>query len=235
MHPELRVVVADDEALARQRVVRLLEALGGVRIVAVCSDGQAALDAVAGGGVDALFLDVQMPGLLGTDVAGLLGAGGPAVVFLTAHAEHAVQAFAQGAVDYVLKPVDPERLALAVRRVRERLPAPTPLDGRIALPTAEGAVLLDRDRISHAVIDGESVAIHAERRHFTDLRLADLERRLGPGFLRVHRQALVNLAWIERLELVDSGGYLAHLRGGAVVAVSRAAGRQLRRDWGLPR
>lgn len=232
---DLTAVVADDEQLARHRVVRLLTALD-VRVLVECDDGTSALAAVDEHTPDALFLDVQMPGLTGPEVAGLLGPDGPLVVFLTAHAEHAVQAFAQGAVDYVLKPVAAERLAVAVKRLRDRLSPALRLDGRLALPTADGAVLLELERISHAGIDGVSVVLHVDgRKHFTDLRLADLERRLGPGFLRIHRQVLVNLAFVERLELVDSGGYLAHLRGGAVVAVSRAAARELRKQWGLPR
>lgn len=243
---ELSVVIADDESLARHRVVRLLQAIGGVHVAASCEDGASALAAIEPG-IDAVFLDVDMPGLTGPDVAGLLGPDGPFVVFLTAHPEHAVEAFAQGAVDYLLKPVDAERLRRTVERLRARIGARSPTEdagpppppghgGRIALPTAAGAVLVELARISHVTIDGASVVVHTdERRHHTDLRLADLERRIGPGFLRVHRQALVNLARLERLERVDSGGYLAHLQGGAVVAVSRAAARALRREWGLPR
>ncbi|MEZ4319625.1 MAG: LytTR family DNA-binding domain-containing protein [Myxococcota bacterium] len=254
----VRVAVADDEMLARKRIVRLLEALGTVEIAAECEDGAAVLRAVAEGDIDALFLDIHMPGLTGTEVADLLGPSGPLVVFLTAHADHAVRAFETGAVDYLLKPADAARVRRAVERVEARLtdrpsgssglterpgepsglaPVESGPPGRLALPTHNGAVLVDLAAVSHAVIDGMSVVVHAGgRKHFTDLRLADLERRLpASGFLRVHRQAIVSIAHLERLEDTDSGGYVAHLSDGSTVAVSRAAARQIRRDWALPR
>ncbi|MCB9678758.1 MAG: response regulator transcription factor [Alphaproteobacteria bacterium] len=224
--------------LARKRIARLLSALPDVEIAAECESGEALLEAVADGDVDAVFLDIHMPGLDGTEVAALLGPSGPLVVFLTAHADHAVKAFETGAVDYLLKPTDAARVRTAVDRLRERLaPVDAGPTGRIALPTHNGAVLVDLDALSHAVIDGISVVVHAGgRKHFTDLRLADLERRLPPGaFLRVHRQAIVGTAHVERLENVDTGGYLAHLKDGSVVSVSRSAARQIRRAWGLPR
>jgi two-component system LytT family response regulator len=239
------VGIADDELLARKRIARLLDALPGVDVVLECTSGAEVLEAVASEPLDALFLDVHMPGLLGTEVAGLLGDDGPRIVFLTAHPDHAVDAFEAGAVDYLLKPAEAGRVAKAVERVRERLalgasdptPANTPIDaGRFALPTPNGAVLIALDALSHAVIEGASVAVHVqgERPRYTDLGLAELERRLsGATFLRVHRQALVNLTHITRLEDADTGGYLAHLRDGSVVAVSRAAARRLRKAWGL--
>ncbi len=241
----LRVGIADDELLARKRITRLLSALPAVEVVLECSTGAEVLEALESEPLDALFLDIHMPGLLGTEVAAILGDDGPRVVFLTAHPDHAVEAFDTGAVDYVLKPAEAGRIRKAVQRIRERASAPSPAatppiegvpDGRLALPTANGAVLVDLSQLSHAVIDGASVVVHVAgaRPHFTDLGLAELERRLPEaGFCRVHRQALVNLAHLVRLEDADTGGYLAHLRDGAVVAVSRAAARRLRKAWGL--
>lgn len=229
--PDLKVLIADDEAMARARMQRLLGDLG-VEVVQACTDGTEVLEALEHLRVDAVFLDLRMPNLTGAEVAELLGIAGPLVVFVTAHAHHAVQAFEQGAVDYLLKPVEAERLGLAVQRLRERLPqVPSPDEGRLPIPTARGVVLVPIEGITWCGIDGQSVVLHGERTCYTDLRLADLERRLPPNFVRLHRRALVNLQAIARLEDVTSGGYRAHLVDGAVVEVSRAAARRLRRGW----
>lgn len=228
----LRVLLADDELMARRRLLRLLEGVPGVEVLGACEDGTAVLERVEEGDVDLLLLDVQMPGLTGVDTMGLLGPDGPLVVFTTAHPDHAVQAFDGGAVDYLLKPIEAGRLRRAIDRARERLRR-VRVD-RLPVPTARGVVLVDVGAISHAVIDGASVVLHTDKgRFYTDFRLADLERRLSEDFERVHRQALVNLSRVDRLEDLPSGGYLAHLEGGATVAVSRSAARRLRRRWNL--
>ena len=234
----MRVAIADDEMLARKRASRLLQAIEDIEVAAECADGAQLLEVVASGDIDAVFLDIHMPGLDGTEVAALLGPSGPLVVFLTAHPDHAVDAFTHGAVDYILKPIEAARMRIAVDRLRDRLEtAPPGPPGRIALPTHNGAVLIDFNEISHARIDGASVVVITRSgRHFTELRLADLERRLPSTlFLRVHRQALVNIDQIDKLTDTPSGGYLARMRDGSTLAVSRAAARKIRRDWGLPR
>lgn len=253
----LRVLIADDEALARRRLRRLLDEVDGVEIAGECQDGADVLARVREGDVDVVLLDIQMPRLTGLDASALLprDGGRPVVVFVTAFAEHAVEAFDRDAADYLLKPVEPDRLRRALDRARQRLAAaptepdeedgddpstaepvlPEALVHKLAVPTRKGVVLLDPSAISHAVLDGESCVIHAANGTFiTDFRLTDLERRLS-SFQRLHRKALVNLDHVVRLEPVDSGGYLAHLRSGEVVEVSRQAARRLRRVLGLPR
>lgn len=232
----LRVLIADDEQMARRRLARLLAALD-VEVVGECTDGTEVLERVEGGDVDVLLLDIHMPHLSGVDTLGLLGADGPLVVFTTAHAEHAVDAFEGGAVDYLLKPIEAGRLRKALDRCAERL-SPVPSDappGRLVVPTSKGVELIPHEALSHAVIDGASVVLHTDRgRFFVDWRLVELERRLpAERFERVHRQALVNLDRVERLEDLPTGGWVAHLQGGAEVAVSRQAARRLRRRWGL--
>jgi len=243
----LRVLIADDEMLARKRLHRLLGDLDGVEIVGEATDGTEVLKAVARGGVDCVLLDIHMPHLTGIDAMRLLPADGASVVFVTAHAEHAVEAFDGEAVDYVLKPIDAERLARALDRVRTRrasradagsddLDGEDPVvGGKLALQTLKGVLLFSPAEITHAVIEGESVIVHTDRGEtFTDLRLADLERRLpAPPFERLHRRALVNLDRIVRLEPQSTGGYLAHTDLGAVVDVSRQAARALRRRLGI--
>lgn len=240
----LRVVVADDEEIARRRLKRLLAELSDVVVVGECKDGQEVLQRVAKGDVDVLLLDIQMPGLTGLEAMALLPAGGPYVIFCTAYAEHAVKAFDVGAVDYLLKPFETERLEKALARARSReavarfhAEARLHRDGpsRLALPTRHGVVLLDPKEISHAVLEGELVSLHADGAvYLTDDSLQSLEARLTSGsFERVHRKALLNLDHVARLEPSPSGGYVARTRRGETVDVSRQAARALRKRFGL--
>lgn len=247
----LTVLVADDEALARRRLVRLLGAMPDVTVAGECTDGKEVLARVAEDDIDVILLDVAMPGLSGLEALQLLSPDGPLVIFCTAHPDHAVAAFDEGAVDYVLKPVDAARLRKALDRARAArgrgrdaapAPAPTPATGgtaptlaRLALPTREGVILVDPETVSHAVIDGELVTVHAAQgAYFCDTPLGELERQLPEGrFMRVHRRAVVNLALVARLEPLPTGGYVAHMTSGATVEVSRQAARDLRRLLGL--
>ena len=252
----LHVLIADDEVMARRRLVRLLEALPDVRLAGECEDAGEVLERVRRGGVDVVLLDIQMPGLSGLDALALWPPDGPVVVFCTAHSEHAVAAFDVGAVDYLLKPVEAGRLRKALARARqsetrqrfareaERQRQPrdaaagpaggTLADGfpvRLALETRQGIVLLAPAEISHAQLDGALVTVHTTRGEFLcDLPLQELEQRLGPhGFARVHRRALLNLAHVTRLDPVETGGFVARTAGGGAVEVSRLAARELRR------
>jgi two-component system LytT family response regulator len=237
----LRVLIAEDEATARRRLRRLLTELGDVDIVGEACDGVELLERLRSERTDLVLLDIRMPRLSGLDALALMDPDGPEVVFTTAYAEHAVGAFERGVADYLLKPIEPERLALALQRVRARLatspgdPA-RPLD-RLVVPTRRGLVLLRPDEISHALLEGTSCVIVArERRFITDFRLSELERRLpADRFRRVHRQVLLALDCIERLEPNASGGYTAHMSGGHELPVSRQEARRLRREWELPR
>ena len=184
MMVSMRVLVADDELLARKRLARLLTAIDGVEIVGECDSGVGVLERIKSGDVDVVLLDIHMAGLSGLDAFELLPEDGPIVVLCTAHPDHAVEAFEQGAADYVMKPVEAGRLKKALGRARERLearrsaramPAGLPLlarddevDGapraldRLALPTRQGIVLLDPRAVSHAVLDGELVSVVTE-------------------------------------------------------------------------
>lgn len=234
----MRVLIADDELLARKRLHRLVDAMDGFEICGECTDGKAVLKHVRDEGADVVLLDINMPGLTGIETLELMDSDGPAVIFCTAHSDHAVQAFDGGATDYLLKPIEPARLGIALERARTRQSAgaPTP-PRRLPIPTRRGLVMMQPEAITAAIIDGESVTIYAGGEAFiTDFRISELERRLPPElFERVHRKALINLEHIERLEPEDSGGYTAHTRGGLTVSVSRQAARKLRRAWELPR
>lgn len=235
----LRVLLADDEKLARTRLERLVAALPGVEVVAVCATGEDVVELLDEEPVDLLLLDIDMPGLTGMDVAALLPDPAPAVVFCTAHPEHAAKAFRVGAADYLLKPVEAGQLAEAVARVRGLHAAAEQPRERVALPTRKGVRLVQPGSLLCAVFDGTAVWVtltgeSSVERVQADLTLVELEARLPrAGFLRTHRRAIVNLDAVDLLEPQASGGYLACVRGGPKVAVSRAVSRQLRRSLGL--
>jgi len=237
----LRVAIADDELLARKRLVRLLESMSGVLVVGVHEDAASLLAQIAVDVVDAIVIDVQRPGQGGLEASALVPEGGPVIIFATAHPEHAARAFDVGAVDYVLKPIDGPRLARAIDRAREQLGhrrpvAPTEVLTRIAVTTRTGVVLLAPEEISHAEFDGALVTIHRREGEplLSEYSLQDLAQRLPePRFDRVSRRALVNLAEIALLQPQDTGGYVAVMKTGAHVAVSRQSARRLRRWLGL--
>ena len=237
MTPALRIAIADDEAVARQRLVRLLGGLAQVEVVLVCDGGHALLAALDGALADVLLLDIQMPGMTGLEAQAQLGPDAPYVIYVTAHPEHAIDAFDAGAIDYVLKPVDEARLGRAVERARGLLErAALPLAGldraaRVAIEVRGGIALLAPERISHCSYDGQLVTLHVDDREVvSDRSLAELEPLLAlHGFERVHRRYLLNLHRVVRLEDHASGGYTAHCDHGATVPVSRQVARQLRR------
>lgn len=247
MSQPLRILIADDELVARKRLARLLAAFPDTTVCGEAADGEAVLAAVRQGGVDVVLLDIHMPGLSGLDALALLPEGSVHVVLVTAHADHAVDAFEHGAVDYVLKPVEAARLQKALERVRARLSprteaarasAPSARNlARLPIPTRSGIVLVDPDAISHATLEDELVTVFTTQGDFlTDFTLQELMDRLPPeGFLRVHRRALVNLAHVTRLEPLETGGYLARTPRGHSVEVSRQSARELRRMLGLRR
>ncbi len=255
MMPSIRALVVDDEPRARSRMRRLLDAHADVVVVGEADNGEEALRQILGTRPDVVFLDIRMPGASGTAVAEQLvlylpEAVRPAVVFTTAHAEHAVDAFAVQGLDYLLKPVERERLAEALRRVRMRLwsrtpsamvsspaPEPGPVVGTVLTGyhgSREEPVIAD-DIVFVEIVDGVAFA---QRREGGRIRLGDslaeLEARLpSPPFVRVSRSALLHLQRVIGLRSPGSGTCEAELEGGHVVAVSRRRSRHLRKLLGL--
>lgn len=246
----LRVLVCDDELMARRRVLRLLGELPGIEATFECESGDEVLATLGSEDVDVAVLDVSMPGRTGIETVVAMPEDRPYVIFLTAHPEHAVKAFDVGAVDYLLKPVDDARLEKALARARqfldgahgqgrgasaEREGGAAPRLKKLAIATRGGVELVSPSDVTHATFDGALVTVHTGARSIlTDDTLQELEAKLPPGpFERVHRRALVNLDHVERLESVDSGGYVACLSSARRVDVSRQSARRLRRRLGL--
>ena len=219
----MKVLIADDEPLARERLRMLLSAHGDVAVVAEAGDGQATLEACARAQPDVVLLDIAMPGIDGLDVARHLARlePRPAVVFCTAYESHALSAFEAAAIDYLMKPVRAERLAAALERAR------TFLAGRVggAAPAAGGRrVLCARLRGNLRVIPLEDVFyLQAEEKyvvvhhvHGEDLieeSLRSLEEEFGDRFVRIHRNCLVSRERLQELRRTAAGQVQAVLRG----------------------
>jgi two-component system LytT family response regulator len=257
----LRVLVVDDERLARAGLRRLLEALPGLRVVGEADGAEAALEAVRTLAPDVLLLDVQMPGRDGFSVLEALapapGAPRPSVVFVTAHDAYAVRAFEVNALDYLLKPVRPERLAEAVERVRAARSAPaapatlaeapaapagapSPAEDVRPLRLEDRLLLTFRGRAQFVPVAAVSCIRAAD--DYCELFLEDgrsalvlssmrgWEARLPPGeFVRVHRSTILRFGAVEEMEPWSSGGFQVRLKGlSAPVTVSRRYASELR-------
>ena len=209
----LRVLVCDDELMARKRVLRLLGELEGIEATIECESGEQVLERLRQEEIDVVILDVNMPGMSGIDTVLAMPEDRPYVVFLTAHPEHAVKAFEVGAVDYVVKPIDDARLSKAIERARQFLdngPAGRSEDvsqkmTKLAIATHDGAALVSPADVTHATFDGALVTVHTAtqgRTILTDDTLQDLEAKLATAgsFERVHRRAILNLSLIHICE-----------------------------------
>ena len=191
-------MIVDDEAPARDELRYLLATHADVEVAGEASGPVPALELIREAKPDVVFLDVEMPGATGLSLAPLVRerASPPAVVFVTAHERYAVDAFAVEAFDYLLKPVDPDRLARVLERLRERSAENAAPVEKIAVVGGSGTeVLLDPEQIHYAQADGDYSRIHTyDRSYLCTASLGALEERLGPRFVRVHRSHIVNLA-----------------------------------------
>ena len=235
-----RVIITDDEPLAREALKLNLNDLDEVEVVAECGDGYEAIKAVNELNPDLLFLDIQMPGLNGFDVLELLGENAPPVIFVTAYDEYAVQAFEAHALDYLLKPVRVERLRLAIDRVRE-LPEKETADildsyrktqpslNRILIRSGSSVKVIPVEKIMYFEAQDDFVEVHTEQgSHLKYERLGRLEKLLDSRtFIRVHRSFLLNIDYLVKVEPYSKESRLAYLENGDVVQVSKNGYKKL--------
>jgi DNA-binding LytR/AlgR family response regulator len=234
----LRALVVDDELPALEELSWLLRQDDRIGEVRTASSGADALKALEEGPVDVVFSDINMPGLDGMDLARVIArfARRPQIVFVTAYDQHAVDAFAVNATDYVMKPVRPDRLAEAVRRVVEGtaesapdLPPATQAEDE-TIPVELGGVtrFITRSQIRYAQAQGDYARLHTESgSHLVRIPLSTLEERWGPaGFVRIHRSTLVALAHVREVHMEH--GRCTVVLDGAELQVSRRHTRDLR-------
>jgi two-component system LytT family response regulator len=233
----MRVVIADDESPARDKLQRWLSAQTDIEVVACAEDGLQAAAIIEQLRPDVAYLDIQMPGLNGLEVAAQLEQDtAPLIVFVTAFDEHAVKAFDLNAIDYLLKPYDKDRLLRSLTRVRDRLgnaesraTAVTTARGqtnssdRLLVPEGERLQLIDSTSIDWLEADDNYVHVHTANRVYLLRRtLQDLLTQLGEQrFARIHKSVAVNVSAISSFTPLFKGDYEVSLRNGRTLRLSR--------------
>ena len=258
----LRVMIVDDEPLARDHIADRLAHEDNVEIVGIADNGNDAVESIRRLKPDLVFLDVQMPGRTGVEVVEtLLPEGMPATIFTTAFDQYALKAFELAAVDYLMKPFDDERFSEAFRRARKAVElqeveqmtrrllslletsrepeppkraAPTRYLERIPVEMRGQMRVVPVEKIDYITADGPYAELHAGERTFTVReRMQDLEERLDPQhFLRVHRSAIVRLDRVDVLLRGSGGDYAVRLKDGTELSVSRARREALEQRMG---
>jgi two-component system response regulator LytT len=248
---DLRAVIVDDEQLAREELRYMLDQLGGVEVAAEAGNGPEAIGLIGRLNPDIVFLDVQMPGLTGFEVAHRLiqNGGSPNIIFVTAFDRHAIEAFEVNAVDYLLKPVEAARLEQAVDRARRRI-GEAPLNDqverivqlmnerqrrreRVAVKVSERFLLIQADEIIYASLTDDSINIVTSQFAGTSnfRTLDELQARLDPAtFWRVHRSHLVNINKVKEIVPWFSRNYILRMKDAKAteIPVSRAQTKRLR-------
>ncbi len=244
----LRVAIVDDEPLAREGIRVRLQRAGGVAIVGECGDGDKAITLIRDTKPDVVFLDIQMPGRTGIEVAKAIGVGDcPYYVFITAYDEHAISAFEVNALDYLVKPIADDRFLATLERVRaavsvrdgaawaQRLAAlmsdlPGSASGQKSKPPGKLSVRVGNRIVLVAPADIDWIGASGD---YTELHvgakvwlmresMSALEGKLGPlGFARIHRSAIVNTDRVVELKALDDGEYTVVLRDRTLLKLSR--------------
>ena len=227
-----RVLIVDDEPLARQHIEDRLAHEENVEIAGMAEDGIQAVNMIRELRPDLVFLDVQMPGRTGLEVAEEIGEEMPVTIFTTAYDQYALKAFEVAAVDYLVKPFDDDRFSQAFRRARKSVEARPPagkyLD-RIPVESRGQLRVVPVDKIDYITASGPYAELHIGERVFAVReRMQTLEEKLDPAvFLRVHRSAIVRLDRVDVLLRHSGGDYAVRLKDGTELAVSRARREEL--------
>lgn len=230
----LRVLIVDDEPLAREHVADRLAHEENVEVAGTAEDGDEAIDAIRRLRPDLVFLDVQMPGRTGVEVADAMGEEMPTTIFTTAFDQYALKAFELAAVDYLVKPFDDDRFSEAFRRARKAIEAqwrlseldtiPTPWLQRVPVEMRGQTRFVSVEKIDYITASGPYAELHVGERTFAVReRMHDLEERLDPAvFMRVHRSVIVRLDRIDVMLRSAGGDYAVRLKDGTELNVSRA-------------
>ena len=245
----IRTLIVDDEPVARQILREELDLVPGIQVVGEASDGFGAVEAIRQHAPDLVFLDLQMPGLGGFDVVRRLRRAGhvPMFVIVTAFDRYAIEAFEAGAVDYLLKPISPERLAQAVDRAAKMYGRPsgapgapeTERSGSGAIPKARRIVarsgaeylLLSADDVLAFEADGDTVwVITGKKRYLATDSLKVIQDKMGDGsFRRIHRSALVNIDHVRKMSPMSSQRWMVTLSNGQEFIVSKRLAHSVRK------
>jgi two-component system LytT family response regulator len=240
----MKALLIDDERLARSELRRLLAAFPAIAIAGEAANAKQAREQIAALHPDLLFLDVQMPGESGIDLLASLEPPVPQVIFTTAYDEFAVKAFELNALDYLLKPVDPVRLAAAIERLPVKaggVPAPAEKPARLA--NEDKVFLREGDRCWF--VEVKQIRLLESEGNYTRVHLTDaqpqlfrslnaMEERLDPKyFFRANRRQIINLVWIDKIEPWFSGGLLVQLKNGVKVELSRRQAQEFREKMSL--
>jgi two-component system LytT family response regulator len=233
----MRAFIVDDEAPARAKLRLWLAKQPDIEIAGEFADGLKAAHGIIALSPDVVFLDVQMPGLSGLEVAAQLEPDqAPLLVFVTAYDAHALVAFDLNAVDYLLKPYDEERLCRALDRIRERLHSPgrpasavrvaraqIGVSERLLVPAGDGLRFIDSNSVHILEADDNYVHVHtADQRYLLRRTLRDLLQQLGTQrFVRIHKSVAVNIAEVDALAPLFKGDYELRLRSGRLLRLSR--------------
>jgi len=243
----VRALIVDDERLARRGVILRLRKNRDVEVVGECADGESAVQRILELSPDVVFLDVQMPGMDGFEVLRALPSGNlPAVIFLTAYEQHAIRAFEVHALDYLLKPVDDERFAAAIERVRQRISASSRIKmadrfvqmleqtagkyvSRFTVKTGTRIQVVPVDDILWIGAAGDYVELHAgNRSHLLRETMSALEEKLDPAkFMRIHRSRIVRSEGIVELRSTENREFTVTLSDGSEHRSSRTYADQL--------
>ena len=215
----LKAIIVDDEAPARSELEFLLNELGTVKVIDQAASVREAIDCLRTKACDVVFLDINMPEATGLQLATAFQTlkHPPAVIFVTAYSEYAIEAFAVKAIDYLVKPVETERLAQAIARAEEHanLNVRSSKSERISVSQGSKKVLLNVDTIRYAMARDDYAYLHTDtEKFFSTVNLAQLEKKLAnQGFFRVHRGYLVNLDMIKEVKPSTGGTLLLSLDG----------------------
>ncbi|MBS1637502.1 MAG: response regulator transcription factor [Bacteroidetes bacterium] len=225
----MKAIIIDDERLARQELKNLLAAHKEIEVVAECNDAETAKEKIKELAPDVIFLDVQMPGKSGFELLEEISAV-PDVVFVTAYDDHAIKAFEINAFDYLLKPVQPQRLAETIKKLtlkeggeKKENNSPLSEQDQVFIKDGEKCWFVKLSNIRLFESEGNYVRVYFDTNRPLILRsLNSLEERLNEKvFFRASRKHIVNLNWVESIETWFNGGLMVKLRGGQEVEISR--------------